>query len=109
MIARTAGTARTYQDMHEIANPVGSPPPSKCTRSRFRAQPRLTRLLLGILQSVDLQYSRIATSLAVVGYEEDIVAHAGLQTAHLKVRLPVMRVKSIFECPRQSHKKNEKR
>lgn len=50
----------------------------------------LTRLLLGILEGVDLQYGCIAASLAVVRNEEDIVAHAGHQAAHLKVWFPVV-------------------
>lgn len=50
----------------------------------------LTRLLLGILEGVDLQYGRIAASLAVVRNEEDVVAHAGHQAAHLKVWFPVV-------------------
>lgn len=50
----------------------------------------LTRLLLGILEGVDLQYGRIAASLAIVRNEEDVVAHAGHQAAHLKVWFPVV-------------------
>lgn len=53
---------------------------------------KLTRLLLRILQRVDLQNGGIATALAVVGNEEDIVAHAGHQSAYLKVRSPATKL-----------------
>lgn len=61
----------------------------------------LTRLLLGILEGVDLQYGRIAASLAVVRNEEDVVAHAGHQAAHLKVWFPVVAVVvvRVVSCP----------
>lgn len=97
---------RTSEDMHEIANRFAS---SHAARSPFRTTfsgcacafffsgflfvfffSGLTRLLLGILEGVDLQYGRIAASLAVVRNEEDVVAHAGHQAAHLKVWFPVV-------------------
>jgi len=53
---------------------------------------KLTRLLLRILQRIDLQNGGVATALAVVGDEEDIVTHSGHQTAHLKVRSPVTKL-----------------
>lgn len=63
----------------------------------------LTRLLLRILEGVDLQYGRIAASLAVVRNEEDVVPHAGHQAAHLKVWFPVVVVAvvvvRVVSCP----------
>lgn len=98
---------RTSEDMHEIANRFAS---SHAARSPFRTTfsgcalcrlflrlsvcvfffSGLTRLFLGILEGVDLQYGRIAASLAIVRNEEDVVAHAGHQAAHLKVWFPVV-------------------
>lgn len=105
---------RTSEDMHEIANRFASSHvpavrfglrfPVACAFffSGFLRFSELTRLLLGILEGVDLQYGCIAASLAVVRNEEDIVAHAGHQAAHLKVWFPVVVavvVVRVVSCP----------
>lgn len=100
---------RTSEDMHEIANRFASShapavrfglrfPVASASRFFSPDCTVLTRLLLGILERVDLQYGRIAASLAVVRNEEDVIAHAGHQAAHLKVWFPVVVVR-VVSCP----------